>query len=225
MNFLQLVQRLRQECGVSGAAPVTVLNQTGEIQRLVSWTNAAWMDIQSRHQDWFFLRGPVQFNSVAQQQSYTKAQTGQANLGMYKLDSFRLYLASRGVTDEMILPYKPYDDFRNLYMFGAMRTNAMRPVFFTVDPQKNFLLGPLPEDVYVINGEGYSKPIELVADTDTPSCPDQYHMAIVYRAMMHYGEYEAAPEVYQHGEMEFNRLMHRLEIDQIPTMDFGAPLA
>lgn len=225
MNFLQLVQRLRQECASSGASPATVLNQTGEMNRLVTWINAAWQDIQSTHADWFFLRGAVSFNSVAAQQSYTPTQVGIANLGSYKLDSFRLYSASVGVSNEMILPFKPYDDFRNLYQFGTMRTTSMRPIFFTVDPQKNFLLGPLPDDIYNVNGEAFTRPTDLALDADIPSLPVQYHMAIVYRAMMHYGEYEAAPEVYQHGELEFKRMMLRLEIDQIPNIGFGAPLA
>jgi hypothetical protein len=225
MNFLQLVQRLRRECGVSGSDPVTVLNQTGEMKRLVDWINSAWMDIQNTHADWFFLRTPVSFNSVVGQQSYTAAQAGITALGSYKIDSFRLYSQSLGASNEMILPFKPYDDFRNLYMFGANRTLQQRPVFFTVDQQKNFLLGPLPDDVYVVNGEYYLQPSEMAANADTPSMPSQYHMAIVYRAMMHYGEYEAAPEVYQHGEIEFQKLMFRMEVDQLPQLSFGAPLA
>ena len=50
-------------------------------------------------------------------------------------------------------------------------------------------------------------------------------MAIVYRAMMYYAGYEAAPEVYSRGELEFKRLMNRLEIDQITTPVSGPPLA
>ena len=50
-------------------------------------------------------------------------------------------------------------------------------------------------------------------------------MMIVYRAMMFYGGYESAPEVYQRGEAEFKRLMSRLDIDQLPTLVSGPPLA
>jgi hypothetical protein len=225
MNFIGLVQRLRQECGVSGAAPTTVANQPAEINRLVSWINTAWNDIQNAHADWFFLRNPVQFNTVAQQQSYTPAQAGFINLGNWKRDSFRLYSAAFGASNEMILPFKPYDDFRNLYMYGAMRTTYQRPVFFSIDPQRNFLLGGIPDDVYVINGEAYTKPTDLVNDADIPALPDRFHLLIVYRAMMHYGQFEAAPEVYQHGEIEFKKMMLRLELDQLPNMSFGAPLA
>ena len=35
LSFLQMVQRLRQEAGVSGNGPVTVASQSGEYKRLV----------------------------------------------------------------------------------------------------------------------------------------------------------------------------------------------
>jgi len=47
----------------------------------------------------------------------------------------------------------------------------------------------------------------------------------VYRAMMYYAGFEAASEVYQRGELEFKRLMNRIDIDQLPTLISGPPLA
>jgi hypothetical protein len=70
-------------------------------------------------------------------------------------------------------------------------------------------------------------PTEFSAATDAPPdvFPTRFHMAIVYRAMMSYGGYESAPEVYQRGEFEFKRLMNRLHIDQLQTLVSGPPLA
>jgi len=50
-------------------------------------------------------------------------------------------------------------------------------------------------------------------------------MAIVYRAMMYYAGYEAAPEVLSRGDFEYRRLYSRMEIDQLPTIVSGPPLA
>jgi hypothetical protein len=225
MNYLQLVQRLRQECGVSGAAPATTLNQVGEIARLCAWINAAWMDVQLTHNDWFFLRQPFAFNTVAGKQAYTPSDAGLASFSNWKRDSLRLYSQALGVGNEMILPYVGYDTLRDLYMFGQMRTTTQRPVMFSIDPQKKLVLGATPDLVYVVNGEYYALPSDMALDADTPAMPAQYHMAIVYRAMTHYGEFEAAPEVYQHGDSEFKKMLARLELDQLPTMTFGAPLA
>jgi hypothetical protein len=224
MSKLELVRRLRQECGAQGDQPNTLTNVTGDNARFAAWISSAWMDIQSMHPDWLFLRQKVQFNTEAGLQSYDMNHTKMASFGSYKLDAFRIYRTSMGLADEMILPFLPFENFRDLFLFGQMRTTQQRPTFFTLSPQKDFLLGHAPDDVYTVCGEGYAMPTELAADSDRPAMPGQFHMAIVYRAMMFYGQYENAPEVYTHGQNEFNKLIARLHAAQMPTMTFGAPL-
>ncbi len=225
MNFLQLVQRLRQEASVSGTNPTTTVGQTGETQRLVSWISTAWMDIQNEKFDWFFMRQPISFNTVVSQQSYTATQAGVSSFKNYKLDSFRQYRVSMGYSSEQRLNFLPYDTFRDMYQYGAMRTTSQMPVVFTVDFAKNFLLGPIPDDIYTVNGEGYALPTEFSNDTDRPTMPAEYHMAIVWRALMYYGQYEGAPEAYSHGQVEYARLLDRLTTDQMPALTFGPPMA
>ena len=225
LSFLQMVKRLRQESATSGSDPVTTVLQTGDIKRLVDWVSTAWMDIQTEKNDWFFMRQPISFNTVAGQSSYTSAQTGTTSFGNYKRDSFRQYLVSSGFGSEQRLNFMPYDTFRDMYQYATMRTTTQMPVIFTIDPSKNFLLGPIPNDIYTVNGEGYAMPTEMTLDTDRPTMPSQYHMAIVWRALMYYGQYEAASDAYSHGQNEYRRLMNKLYIDQMPDIIFGAPLA
>ena len=225
MTFLQMVQRLRQESSTSGAVPSTTVSQIGDIKNLCDWISTSWMDIQNEKSDWFFMRQPISFNSVAGQQSYNQTQTGLASFGNFKIDSFRQYRVSGGYGTEQRLNFLPYDSFRDMYQYGAMRTTQQMPVIFTVDPSKNFLLGPIPDDIYTVNGEGYAMPTEFALDTDRPTLPAQFHMAIVWRALMYYGQKEAASEAYSHGQNEYNRLMSKLYSDQMPTIMFGAPLA
>lgn len=225
MTFLQMVQRLRQESGTSGAMPTTTINQVGDIKSLCDWIGTSWMDIQNGKPDWFFMRQPVQFNSVAGQQSYTATQASISSFGNFKLDSFRQFSVVQGYGSEQRLNFLPFDQFRDLYQFGTMRAAQQMPVTFTVDQSKNFLLGPAPDSVYTINGEGYAMPTEFTLDADRPTMPPQFHMAIVWRALMYYGQKEAAAEAYSHGQNEYLRLMSRLYADQMPTITFGAPLA
>jgi hypothetical protein len=227
MNWLQMVQRLRSEAGVSGADPVSCQNQTGEMLRLVRWINDAWLDIQNVHADWFFLRGSFAFNTntVTAQQSYTPLQCNAANFGNWKRDSMRIYSVGLGVSNEMILPYIGWDEFRNLYLYGNMRLTLQRPVLYTIDPQKNFVLGATPDaSGYTVDGEYYAVASYMVNDTDIPVMPVQYHMAIVWRALLAYGLYEGASEAVDRGASEFKTLMARMQQDQLPTMTFGAPL-
>lgn len=224
MSFLQMVQRLRQESGTSGAAPSTTVNQSGDIKNLVDWISSAWMDIQTERADWFFMRQPVSFNTVAGQSSYTAAQAGLASFGNYKRDSFRQYLVAGGVASEMDLPYLAYDRFRDAHLFGSERTRTQLPLHFTIDPQKNFLIGPIPDAVYNINGEGYALPTEFALDADRPTLPSQFHMLIVWRALIYYGYKEAAPEALTFGENEHKRIMRQLMRDQLPDVTVAGAL-
>lgn len=230
MNYLQLVNRARVECGVSGAsnALTTVQNATGESARMANWINSAWVDIQTAKEDWQWLRTSIEFNTVTQQQFYTPAQAGvSSTFANWKRDSWRASSVGQSYKDEQLLNYMDYTTFRNLYIYGNMRTTYARPVVVTIDPDKSLGFGSIPDQPYVIVGEYYVKPVEFSADADEPSVyfPTRFQMMIVYRAMMFYGGYESAPEVYQRGEFEFKRLMNRLDIDQLPTIVSGPPLA
>lgn len=230
MDFLALVNRARVECGVSGASTplTTAQGLTGESLRVAQWINSAWVDVQSAHEDWQWMRYPLQFNTVTQQQAYTTTEAGVAStFGNWKRDSFRCSSVGQSYIDEQLLNFMEYTTFRNLYVYGSMRTTYARPVVVGIVPNdKSLAFGAIPDQPYVITGEYYRAPAEMSADTDTPTgLADRFHAMIVYRAMMSYGGYEAAPEVYSRGELEFKRLMNRLEIDQISTPISGPPLA
>lgn len=228
MNYLQLVNRARIECGVSGPALTTTVGVSGEAQRFTQWINSAWVDLQTAKEDWQWMREAVQFNTVTQQQTYTPTEAGVGStFGNWKRDSFRCSSVGQSYKDEQLMNYMDYNTFRNLYIYGNMRTTYARPVVvaITPGPDKSLAFGAIPDQPYVITGEYYKKPTEFTANTDEPGIPERFQMLIVYRAMMFYGGFEAAPEVFQRGEFEYKRLMNRLDIDQLPTPVSGPPLA
>lgn len=224
MSFLDLVKRLRQESGTSGAAPSTTVSQSGDIKNLVDWVSTAWLDIQNERTDWFFMRQAIAFNTTAAKSIYSASEAGIASFGNFKRDSFRQYRVAAGFASEMDLPYLPYDRFRDAYLFGAERSRTQLPLHFTIDPQKNMLIGPIPDAVYNINGEGFALPTEFALDTDRPTMPSQFHMIIVWRALVYYGYKEAAPEALTFGQSEYNRLMRLLVRDQLPDVTLGGAL-
>ena len=111
-------------------------------------------------------------------------------------------------------------------MYGTMRTTYQRPVLYSIDPQKNFVLGATPDvSGYTIDGEYFAVATYMVNDTDIPIMPPQYHMAIVYKALIWYGLYEGASEVVDRATAEFGKLINRMQFDQLPGLSYGAPLA
>jgi hypothetical protein len=225
MNLLQLVNQTRVECGVSGPTLASAQNLTGESARILAWVQQAWIDVQTSKEDWLFLREPFEFNTVAQQWEYTPANAGLTNFGNWKRDSFRASSVNNLYRDEQLMNYMDWTTYRNLYRYANMRNTYARPVVVSITPNKDLAFGSTPDQAYTIVGEYYTQPVTLSADTDIPGIPDRFQMIIVYRAMMYYAGYESAPEVLSRGDYEYRRLYSRMEIDQLPTIVSGPPLA
>lgn len=225
MNYLALFQRLKLECGVSGSIPSSVLNQQGEMLNLVTWINAAWQDIQNVREDWDWLRTSTSFPTVSGKSQYTIAQANTTNFGYWDKATFRSYETATGLDDEMMMDNITYDEWRDGYLIGSLRNTSTRPYVMAVAPNKSICLAPVPDGNYTITGDYFSAPTDLVNNTDIPAMPVKFHIAIVYRAMMSYGAYESAPEVYQRGEVEYNKILRRMMFDQLPEIRTGSALA
>lgn len=225
MNFLQLCQRTREKCGISGSGPAAVTGQSGEMLRVVNWVNEAWMEIQNSRTNWMWMRGEFTFNTVAAQQAYTLTDAGvAATHSHWWIDTLRIYRTDVGVNDEQHLHKTDYAAFRDVYQFSA-RMNG-RPTAVAERPwDQALLLGPVPEQIYTVVGEYQKKATEMAANIDVPSLPTQYHMLIVYEAMTKYAAYEAAPEVMAGVQTSYSEIKSALYDNQQPDFSLGGPLA
>ena len=222
MNFLELAQRLHSEAGVAGATHTTVVGQTGMLGRLVNWILSAYEDIQNLRPGWKFMQSDFSFSTVASQQNYTKADAGVDDLASWKTKDVRLYSA---VTDESELIYHPWDDFRLAFKTGSSRTQEGRPSVFSIKYDLSMDLWVIPDAVFTVNGEYFMQAQTMDEDDDEPIIPSQYHMILVWRALMFYGAKIGASEVYAHGNNEYGRILRRLELNQLPKFTWGKPLA
>lgn len=243
MNYLQLVQRLASECGVTGTIS-SVVGQQGESLRLVNWIQQAWIEIQTAHDDWQFMRssrllgGGVNFTTVSGQLFYALGtDPGQiglaaANFGHWDMDSFRCMTTSVGIANETFMDHIQYDAWRNAYMYGAMQQVVTRPVAIAEGPENQLCVGPASDGTYSITGDFYWAPQVLSADADEPqnlgatfTLPVRFQMLIVYRAMRYYSAYESAPEVYQRALDGEGDTMAKLEMLYLPEFLSGGALA
>lgn len=226
LTFLQLVQRLRRRCRVAGAGPATVLGTNSEeYARLIAWTNEAWIDIQETRQDWRWMRTSCSFTTVAGQATYSYAtDIALTDFGNWTQDTWRNYDSSVGTKSEIFMEYRHYGDWRDAYQFGALRDTRSRPFVVTICPDMSIGIGPTPDAGYTVTGDYYRSPSELSLDADVPAIPTRFSMLIVYRAMMFYGMSEAANEVYQEGQIEFERMMRRLQLNQLTEIGGADPL-
>jgi hypothetical protein len=229
MTFLELFNRLKSEAGVSGAALTTLQGVTKENLRLKNWIAQSYVEIQLDRLDWQWMRKEITFNTVADQQAYEVGPAKDINVsdfGIWKNDSFRGFLSSAGVGNEILLPqFLDYATFRDSYIYNSQREVKGRPLYSTIRPEdKALLFWPIPNDVYVIPAVYYSTVDELVADSNTPDFPDRFHMLVVYRAMEKYGFFEVAPEQIEAGREYGGKIFSKLVFDQTDIVQVGSSL-
>jgi hypothetical protein len=224
MNFLQLAQRLALKCRVTGSSLSTTANQGTELARLISYIQEAWMDIQGQRDNWWWMRNSFSFVTVAGKTNYTPTQAGILDFGNWDLETFRNYVTASGISSEILMTSLDYKTWRDQYLLGAQRSTYSRPTVVAIAPDKSVCFGSIAAAGYTILGDYYRVPTELTSDQSTPALPSQYHMAIIYRAMMYYGTSEAAAEIYQEGQAEYLRYMNRIARGQQDSPTIGSAL-
>jgi hypothetical protein len=229
-TFLQICQRTVRECRIAqgrGLLPLTVLDQTGMMRKVVDWCAEAWFQIQALHDTWRMLRRECSFEVIDGQAEYTTLECGidAGTFNRWILRSFRSYLTSVGLAGEIPMGDLPYDSWRNTYKLGTSRTTKSQPIYVTQLPNNGLGLGPTPLAGYTILGDFYIAPVRMEVDEDVPLLPIAHsHLIITYKAMMDFGLSESAPEVYGRGEKQYKTLLAQLERDQMPSLQLGGCL-
>lgn len=240
MNFLQLCQRTRQECGIAGTGPTAVTGQTGELKRVVDWVAEAYKRICAKQMgNWKFLRSEFSVNTVADTEAYlptacTDSVIGQlighATVGKFRRwcvgphDSFWIYLQSAGVGTRQPFYETAYPIFRQRYQMQV--PSSAQPADLSIRLRDSaLLLGPKPNAVYVIEGEYYRVAPALTADADEPLIPEDFQMLIVWLAKRLYAGFEETGGVYVDSDNNYRSLYNELLMDQLPKLGTGGPLA
>lgn len=220
-----MLERLRVECGVSGSTITDVALVTGEHLRLKNWLISAWVDIQSEHQgQWSFLRTST--SESISSGTINPTLTDAATINLFKIDSFRVAEGTSGLRgDSTPMEYVPWDEYWS--GIGVDTTTTGQPRYFSIKAgTKALYLSPKVDATGCkIYFDYFRTPVELSANGDTPAIASQYHMAPVYRAMLRYGRYEVAPEILQEAGREYRELKLKMELDYLPPVMFGDPLA
>ena len=81
----------------------------------------------------------------------------------------------------------------------------------------------MPAVPYWLTMQYIAAPPDLLNDTDVPVLPLRWQMAIVWRALRHYGMFESAPEVVMRANDAYNEIVLRMTLDQSPQIVGGAP--
>lgn len=221
----------------SPGGPATVANQTGQMGQAVGWINSAWLEIQTMHDDWEFMRSSVLLGggcsfATAAGQTFAPLGTGvgtcgvpAAAFGKWHIYTFRSFTTTVGFRDELRLDPVSFDSWREDYMYGAQRSTVTRPVAVAIGPDRSVCFGPPSNGLYTITGDYYVAPTLMALDTDVPfGLPAQFHMLIVWKALLDYGGNEAASEVIARAEMHVEAMLGELAHGWMPTITLAGAL-
>lgn len=223
MNFLQLCQRVFSEGGISGQI-VSVENQTGEALRVVNWVAQANIDIiNDQGMTWNFVRKDVAVKLTAGKGTYSFSELNLADGVQWDTRSMRIAM-NPDLSDETFVSHMGFAAFRDYWLFSSRRTMQSRPLNASVDGNTHLVVGPIPDQDYMLALQYDGMPSPLIENGDKPFFPERFHMAVVWRALRNYGMFEAAPEVVARADLEFKTVMLQLTIDQAPEVTCGGAI-
>jgi hypothetical protein len=237
VNTLEIVEALHREAKLPGSAPSTIIDQSGRAADLAAWTIEAWNDIQrERAGQWNWLRRTFTLPLVANTASYAYGAATDVEAAAV-ISRFRgwdlnprepvlIYLTADGQVSERELFPLPWPDFR--YRYVRSTHTADYPNTVAVDTNRKLYFGPTPNDAYTVRGNYWRSNQTLALDADEPEMPEDYHMLIVYRAMLKYGYNAIAPDVLARVSKEGTDLYEALVNDQAysrHSLSVAGPLA
>lgn len=214
MTRLELVRMLRQLAGVgagsTGNGPVSTIDQVGEYKRLVDWIDGAWNEIQQAH-NWDFLWESATVTVLAT----TNVTAGTIAARRYVKDATYTAEGAR-------LTWMPWQQFSQRYPSALIVDGT--PSAWTIRPDKALVVNAKPTADFALSVERYQNPVAMADDDDTPAMPSEHHMAIVYKALLLYANFEEAGVTRATAQAEFNRHMMALGLQELPQWSFGDPL-
>lgn len=218
MNYLQLAQAVKRESGLSGGGPISLSAAIGDDDRIFKWVNWAARDVTLAREDWRWRRGSATLASTTSMTNAAAAfgltdfASWKDAAGLYKPSAYRI---ADGAQTEHELQWLTYDQFRKQFMIGTPATGSVQ--YWSISPTDEFLVGPAPDSAHFLRADYIKDYTDMAADTDVPALPTRFHMLIVWRALMEYGGFDAAGEVFMRAEKNYTLTWTSLVQSQLET--------
>lgn len=209
MNYLALCDKLLKETGLSDQGVSSVIGQNGLNKKAVDWINRAWVEIQNLS-DWEFLWQETTFNTVVNQQDYDPVINLALSPSLDKWIPNSVRITENNLTG--YLSYTPWSEW--------VRANFStgKPTSFTIRPDNKMSFNTLPNAVYTISFDYYRTPQQLSQNTDELLLAEQFHDAVLYKAILYVAAEQDAPELYQDAQSQLNIRLSAMGTSALPTI-------
>lgn len=130
-----------------------------------------------------------------------------------------VHTGSIGLSDQQPCYFLEPDEFEGYYTRRSVATSSGRPIYYTVRPNGQISLFPIPDQVYVLTIKHRTNPSDLTADASTPELPAEFHMYIVYKAMTYYGLSNESNRLANTIPKLMGQMFHAMVREQTPRIN------
>ena len=209
MNYLALCDKLLKETGLSDQGVSSVIGQSGLNKKAVDWINRAWTEIQNLN-DWNFLWQTGSFDTVIGQQNYDPVDNLALSPALHKWINSSVRITQSSGTG--YLTYVPWATWvRTTFSSG-------KPTSFTIRPDNLISFNTLPDEIYTIYFDYYRTPQRLSTNTDELLLEEQFHDAVLYKAILYVAAEQDAPELYQDAQAQLNIRLSSMGVTALPAI-------
>ncbi len=229
-TFLELARTLRQEGRGPGAAgtPTDTEGQTGDSKDYCDWIAESWIRIQMEKQGWRWMFADVEIPVTSAAQDYSLATifptaTDLERFDHWKPHAFQYTVTSEGLVGQRPLRQRLWEDHIG-GDYGSIPA-VTRPSGVIVMPDNSLRLRePVTEDGTLL-ARYYKSPQQLVTKEDVPEFPPQFHMLIVWDAMLEHAVGEVAQEQYTRATNRRTELWYQLLNRQLePVVNYATTM-
>lgn len=228
-SFLVLCGKVALRSGAVGAAPASVLNQTGRQAKCVDWTAAAWEEIQKLSAHWSFLQAVWEGTIDENNNAYAPVSLGiSSRFGAWLGDAdtargvhrpMTYYDPTQGSDYESAISEISFEAWANRYDRGQQFPGP--PQFYAIAPDQTLRFGPAPDKEYTVRGSYRKAPQILAENDDEPDMPEMHHAIIIDRAIIMMDEHDEAPAGLVGAIRGYSEKLHALRRDCLPSITKG----
>ncbi len=217
MNYLEIARAVRAQSGISGEGPSNVNETVGIYGDVLRWVREAYNEIQTEYENWNFLHVnyamtlPNLFLEMSMPTEGVRVIAKETFVWQFQLG------------DKNRIQYVPYSVWKIKDEFALKTPKIEEPSYVTILPNGNLLFNSRFAEELLISFEGYREPAVMVNSTDIPIFPAQYHDLIQFKALMKYGAYYNAQEVYKANEIAYKNLLSKMKYSELPRENLVTP--
>jgi len=125
----------------------------------------------------------------------------------FDFSTFKYYKKSEGANWKTPLQYLPYDQFQEK---AADYSDSSDPVYVTTTPKKSLRIWPAPDDDFILVADSFLKPQSMAVNGDIPILPENFHMMIVWKALIDYAGFEESSAIFKFAAIRYDAFYEQL---------------